>query len=115
MRPHLEYGAPIWNPCTKKYINAIENVQRRATKQIPGLTNLSYHERLEVINRPTLQYRRYRGDILTVAHNQYGTDVSSEIIDFKSSTRGYNLRRFKFDIIKKNKQRIFGNMRLSRE
>ena len=26
VRPHLEYGAPIWNPYTKKLINQIENV-----------------------------------------------------------------------------------------
>ena len=46
VRPHLEYGATVWNPHFKKQITLIENVQRRATKQIPGLTHLSYPERL---------------------------------------------------------------------
>ena len=39
--------------------------------------------------------------VYKLAHNLYDTDVSGEIIDFKSSgERGYNLRRHKFDIIK---------------
>ena len=42
VRPHLEYGAAIWNPHLKKHIIAIENVQRRATKLVPGLLNLPY-------------------------------------------------------------------------
>ena len=33
VRPHLEYGAPIWNPHSKEQITLIDNVQRRATKQ----------------------------------------------------------------------------------
>ena len=47
VRPHLEYGAPLWNPHTIKMIELIENVQRRATKMVPGLTNLEYGERLK--------------------------------------------------------------------
>ena len=66
VRPHLEYEAPIWNPYTKKLINQIENVQLRATKLIPGMHNLSYRERLEKLELPTLQYRRYRGDMIEV-------------------------------------------------
>ena len=42
VRPHLEYGAPIWNPQLKRDITDIENVQRRATKQIPALKGMSY-------------------------------------------------------------------------
>ena len=44
VRPHFEYGATVWNPHFKKQITLIENVQRRATKQIPGLAHLSYLE-----------------------------------------------------------------------
>ena len=53
VRPHLEYGATIWNPHLKKQITLIENVQRRASKQIPGLAHLSYRERLQLIKLPT--------------------------------------------------------------
>lgn len=62
VRPHLEYGAPIWNPYKIKLINLIENVQRRSTKQVPGLRDLPYKERLRRLKLPSLKYRRYRGD-----------------------------------------------------
>ena len=44
----------------------IENVQKRATKQIPGMKNLSYEERLRKLELPTLSYRRLRGDMIEV-------------------------------------------------
>jgi hypothetical protein len=37
-----------------KYIEKIESVQKRVTKQFPGMKNLSYPERLEKIGLPTL-------------------------------------------------------------
>ena len=42
VRPHLEYGAPIWNPQLKRDVTDLENVQRRATRQIPALKGMSY-------------------------------------------------------------------------
>ena len=66
VRPHLEYGNVIWSPSFKKDIKSIENVQKRATKQIPGLRDLSYQERLEKLKLPTLVYRRARGDMIEV-------------------------------------------------
>ena len=41
-------------------IRELENVQRRATKLIPSLQNLTYSERLQNLNLPSLSYRRYR-------------------------------------------------------
>ena len=64
VRPHLEYGQVIWSPHLRKYINMIENVQIRATKLIDGFGKLSYSERLEKLNLPTLAYRRLRGDMI---------------------------------------------------
>ena len=65
-RPHLEYAAPVWSPHSIYQTDLIENVQRRATKQIPGLSNLSYPERLKKLKLPTLAYRRARGDMIQV-------------------------------------------------
>ena len=57
-----KYGVHV-----KKHIEAIENVQRRATlcsKQIPRLSSLSYEDRLRKLKLPTLAYRRSCGDMI---------------------------------------------------
>ena len=66
IRPHLEYAAPVWSPHTVRQIESLENVQRRATKLIPGFSKLSYPERLKKLKLPTLAYRRARGDMIQV-------------------------------------------------
>ena len=79
-------GAPIWNPHTKKNIDAIENVQRRASKRIPGLSHLTYKQRLEAIKLPTLQYRRYRGDMIETYKMSHGLyDKEATVIFFISN------------------------------
>lgn len=60
VRPHLEYAASFWSPSKVKNIDLIETVQRRATKLIPEFKNLSYLERLQRLNLPTLQHRKIR-------------------------------------------------------
>ena len=66
VRPHLEYAAPIWSPHLEYLKERLENVQRRATKMVPGLSDLSYPERLRALKLPTLAYRRTRGDMIQV-------------------------------------------------
>ena len=64
----------------KKYKDAIENVQRCATKQLPGMKNISYEERLQRLKLPTLAYRRTRSDMIEVyklLHGKYDSDVSN--------------------------------------
>ena len=56
----------IWSLYKHKYKDAIENVQRRATKQIPGMKNIPYKECLQRLKLPTLAYRRIRGDMIEV-------------------------------------------------
>lgn len=46
VRPHIEYANQIWCPYFVKDKEAIENVQRRAPKLVPGVKDLSYEERI---------------------------------------------------------------------
>ena len=48
VRPHLEYCTQAWMPYRKMDIDILERVQRRATKIIPKLRDISYEMRLRV-------------------------------------------------------------------
>ena len=47
IRSHLDYFCPVWSPNRKGDIEALEKVQKRATKLIPVLKNLPYKDRLK--------------------------------------------------------------------
>ena len=64
VRPILDYSSTIWNPYQMGVIRELENVQRRATKLIPSLQNLTYSERLQNLNLSSLSYRRNRMDLI---------------------------------------------------
>jgi hypothetical protein len=64
VRPILEYGVPFWEPLYKKDRIAIENIQRKMTKQISLLRNLAYSERLRILNLHSLWWRRRRNTLI---------------------------------------------------
>ena len=72
VRSHLEYGISVWSPYKMKYIEAIERVERRATKMLPGMDQLTYEERLRKSKLQTLVYRRMRGDMIEVIKILHG-------------------------------------------
>jgi hypothetical protein len=98
VRPHLEYANQVWAPNLKKDIVAIENVQRRATKLIPGYKDLTYKERLEHLKLPTLAYRRLRGDMIEmykILTGKYDPNVSDFVKVNTNDRRGHQLKVFK--------------------
>ena len=78
----------------------LEQIQRRATKLIPGLRDLRYEERLEEYGLTTLETRRLRGDQIEVFKilNGYANIDSNIFFEIKESkvTRGHN-----FPLVKK--------------
>ncbi len=96
VRPHLEYANAVWHPVLKKDIEIVEKVQRRATKLIPSLQNLSYEERLRKLKLPSLVYRRLRGDMVEVykiVNQKYDPDVANFLPRNQDTrTRGHKLK-----------------------
>lgn len=108
IRPHLDYGNSVWYPVTKKNKQLIENVQRRATRLVPDLRDLSYEERLYNLNLPTLEYRRKRGDLIQLYKMIHGMDdinVTKFVSFNTNTTRGH--------IFKLNKPRCKKSVRLN--
>ena len=58
VRPHLEYLCQACRPYLMKDVDNIEKVQRHMTKIIPGISRLSYEERLCRTNLLCLEMRR---------------------------------------------------------
>jgi len=110
VRSHLEYASSVWCPFKIKYLTEIENVQRRATKQIPGFKNYTYEERLKKLKLPTLVFRRIRGDMIEtykILNNIYHEEISPKLKLANSNT--YNLRGH---TLKLEKMRCATNLRL---
>jgi hypothetical protein len=65
-RPKLEFNTCVWSPHQLNEIVMVENVQRRFTKRINGLTDLTYADRLRRLGLQSLEYRRLVFDLCMV-------------------------------------------------
>lgn len=100
MRPHLEYGNQVWYPHHIKDIEALENVQHRATKLVSSLKDLLYEERLRKLDLPTLAYRRSRGDEIKtfkIIIQRYDQEYTEGLFQMRENdmTRGNSKKIFK--------------------
>ena len=116
VRTHLDYASSVWSPYKIKHIEMIENVQRRCTRQLPYLKDLSYPERLKKLNLPTLAYRRLRGDMIEtykIIKGIYDKESASFLkmwtdIAQRDIGRGHSMRLYLQRSIKPVRKNSFG-------
>jgi hypothetical protein len=84
IRPHIEYCTQAWAPVARhghwQLIMKLESVQRKVTRLVNDIKNLSYKERLESLGLTTLLERRMRGDLIETFKiisgvSQYGSTL----------------------------------------
>ena len=66
VRSQMEYASSVWSPYRLGLIELLEKTQRRATKIFKGCKNLKYHDRLKLLDLPSMVQRRKRGDMIEV-------------------------------------------------
>jgi len=96
VRPHLEYCTAAWSPHYVEVKELLEKVQRRFTRMIPGLKDVPYNERLQILGLWSLEERRICSDLIEVYNimNKL-SNVNFEIFfefDTNRSTRGDSLK-----------------------
>jgi len=100
IRPLLEYCSPVWAPVYKCDIELIERVQRRFTKKLRGFRDLTYSERLRLLdNADTLELRRLKLDlcmVFKIINNLVCIDFNEFFMLHNYTwTRGHNLKLVK--------------------
>ncbi|XP_068725942.1 uncharacterized protein [Montipora capricornis] len=103
VRSNVEYCSVVWSPYTKKNIEKVEKVQRRATKFILK-TEDNYETRLKKLNLMSLKNRRILADVtfLYKALNGISNVNIDSYIDFYSDADRYSFRKYD-DLTLKNK------------
>ena len=95
VRPHLEYCNSICRPRYKGDEQLIESVLRRASKLLPGLSDLTYENRLRHLKIPSMLYRSKRGDMIETFkwfNRKYLCEYSPLTSTTRNITRGHNYK-----------------------
>lgn len=64
VRPLLEYASSVWNLGYAGDLRQLESVQRRWTKEIGGMRDMEYSQRLQLLNLYSVKGRLLRHDII---------------------------------------------------
>ena len=106
----MEYCQQACHPYLVKDTELLEKIQRRATKLVHSIKDLSYAERLKKLGLFSLAQRRERGDLIMVykiVHGHVNLDVNKllQFSDYKG-TRGH---QYKLKLTKTSRTEIGRN------
>ena len=109
VRAHLESCVQLWSPQHRKYMDLLEQVQRRATKMILGLEYLSCEARLRDLGQSSLEKRRLWGYLIAAfqylkrAYKKAGDGLFARACSDRTRGDGFKMKegRFELDIRKK--------------
>ena len=98
IRPLLEFASPVWFTGYNEDIRILESVQRRWTREIDGLKDLSYAERLECLDLFSVKGRLVRADLILCWKIFQGqSTISPEMLfslDTRPGNRGHRIKIF---------------------
>ena len=97
VRPLLEFSSSLWNTGFIQDLSSIESVQRKWTKRVVGLYELSYDERLRRLGLYSMRGRIIRQDLIQIWKIMHGKSplLTHLFVLQDSSTRGHNFKIFK--------------------
>ena len=106
VRPILEYANSVWANNSRKNIDSIEHVQRFFTRCIIEVKELSYEDRLKSLNLPSLEFRRFRGDLIEtykITHEIYDVTTTKTLFTYSENNNNLRGHNYKLEKIRTNK------------
>ena len=97
IRPLLEFSSPVWNTGYAGDLRSLESVQRSWTKQVDGLCELPYSDRLHSLSMYSMYGRLIRADLILVWKVLHGNLPYLEhlfLLSEEVRTRGHPLKLF---------------------
>jgi len=111
VRPLLEFGSCVWNTGFVGDGKLLESIQRHWTRNISGLDNLSYSERLHHLDLYSVKGRLIRADLIKYYKISSGLSVIGVsdlfVLSPSSHTRGHRFKILKPHVSLECRRRFF--------